>query len=217
MKAQPIPIVSPGRCADCGQRTLAYAGEPLAAIGPWRCPCGSSRIGKAPTPEPVKPAQVPPPPPKPVVVVREPPPPPAAPKLMLPMGGRQPVRMSAVVKSVCTELHLGLNEILGKSRHVRIVFGRELIVTLGKRLTILSYQQLVTHIVAASLGPDGASCRVINHSTAITAHKRLLKQLGWTLSARLGKEDAGRLGLPDGSVGDLVDRLAFALTAGVAA
>lgn len=127
----------------------------------------------------------------------------------------KPVPMQTIVLTVCRELQIGHEEILGGSRHRRLVLGRELIVALAKALTIMSYPEISPHIGTRRLA-NLRSDRSINHSTAITAHKRILKQLEWSISARLGEHDAAIMTLPDETVGDLLRRLESRLRRGVA-
>lgn len=43
------PITSPARCLNCGMRTFAYLGDPLAATGLWKCSgCKWRQIGVRP-------------------------------------------------------------------------------------------------------------------------------------------------------------------------
>lgn len=76
-----------------------------------------------------------------------------------------PIRIQCIVDTVCRKLEVPLADLLGRSRHRRIVLGRALIAFLGRELTTHSYPE-----IALSLGRK-------YHSTVHAAEARLKQQL----------------------------------------
>lgn len=81
------------------------------------------------------------------------------------MAVDRPVRMDDVQRVVCQAMSVEREELVSTSRHKRVVLARALIVHLARELTNLSYPE-----IARTLGRT-------NHSTFITAHKRVLAQM----------------------------------------
>lgn len=100
------------------------------------------------------------------------------------MRVRRPMNAEAIVAEVCRELAVDLNDFMGKGRHKRVVLARSLVASLSRRLTTMSFPE-----IARSMGRS-------NHSTIITAQKRIDRQIaedvGRPLSAELAAGHAGR-------------------------
>jgi chromosomal replication initiator protein len=77
----------------------------------------------------------------------------------------RPVPLALIKLHVCTALAVDPIDLAGKTRHRRVVLSRALITHLARQLTTLSYPE-----IARGIGRP-------NHSTVITAHQRLAKQL----------------------------------------
>ncbi len=84
------------------------------------------------------------------------------------------VRFDHVRDAVCQTLEVEHKDLGESGRHKRVVMARAIITVLCKQMTTLSYPE-----IARKLGKT-------NHSTVITAHQRIAKQMG----------DAVALGLP---------------------
>jgi chromosomal replication initiator protein len=78
---------------------------------------------------------------------------------------RRPIRIEAICDGVCRTLGVQLEEILGRSKHARVVLARTLCAYLARQLTTMSFPE-----IARALGRS-------NHSTVVTAAKRFEKQL----------------------------------------
>lgn len=78
---------------------------------------------------------------------------------------RSPVRMAAIIAVVCQRLSVDRADLLGSSRHRRVVLARGLIAHLGREMTTQSYPE-----IAQSLGRN-------YHSTVHTAAQRLRRQI----------------------------------------
>jgi chromosomal replication initiator protein len=77
----------------------------------------------------------------------------------------RPVRVDEILQTVCRELGVPSEQLLGRSRHRRIVLARAAVIHLARRLTALSYPEL-----ARAMGRP-------NHSTIITAAQRIDRQV----------------------------------------
>ncbi|MFA9480128.1 chromosomal replication initiator protein DnaA [Phycisphaerales bacterium AB-hyl4] len=77
----------------------------------------------------------------------------------------RPVRFETVIETVCERLGVDRAEVLGRSRSQLAVLGRTLTIHLTRDLTSMSYPE-----IARAMGNR-------NHSTVITAAKRILGQL----------------------------------------
>jgi len=81
-----------------------------------------------------------------------------------PANGR-PVSMPMVIDRVCEGLEVTRDDLAGKGRHPRVVLARAMVTLLARRLTRGSYPE-----IARAIGRS-------NHSTVITAHRRINKQI----------------------------------------
>jgi chromosomal replication initiator protein len=77
------------------------------------------------------------------------------------LRARQPIPAEVIAQTVCRMLGVTIPELMGRTRHRRVVLARGVSVILCRRLTTLSYPE-----IARALGRP-------NHSTVITAHQRL--------------------------------------------
>ncbi|TVQ64273.1 MAG: AAA family ATPase [Phycisphaerales bacterium] len=77
----------------------------------------------------------------------------------------KPVSVARIAQVVCDELRVDPSEMLGRSRHKRVVFARALTAHLSRVMTTLSYPE----IARAMNRP--------NHSTIITACNRVVSQI----------------------------------------
>lgn len=104
---------------------------------------------------------------------------------------RRPVPVAQIAAEVCRQLGVEVSDLSGKGRHKTVVLARELTVHLARRLTTCSYPE-----IARALGRD-------NHSTVLTAHKRLcgLIAAGEAPKAEIPEPYAGL------SLGELAERL----------
>jgi len=73
--------------------------------------------------------------------------------------------MAIVVEVICRRLGIQKNDLMGSSRHRRVVLGRALVAHLGRELTTHSYPE-----IARALDR-------VHHSTIHTAAQRLRRQL----------------------------------------
>ncbi|MDY7110640.1 MAG: DnaA/Hda family protein, partial [Planctomycetota bacterium] len=76
-----------------------------------------------------------------------------------------PVRIGAVIDVICRRLGISRSDLMGSSRHRRIVLGRALVAFLGREMTSHSYPE-----IARALGRS-------YHSTIHTAEQRLRRQM----------------------------------------
>lgn len=77
------------------------------------------------------------------------------------LRARQPIPAEVIAQTVCRLLGVTIPELMGRTRHRRVVLARGVSVILCRRLTTLSFPE-----IARALGRP-------NHSTVITAHQRL--------------------------------------------
>lgn len=82
---------------------------------------------------------------------------------------RKPIRVDDIIERVCDRLHVDISDVLGRSRHRRVVAARSLAAYLARDLTTLSFPELADRMSRP------------NHSTIVTACQRV---------ARLIKEGA---------------------------
>ncbi|UCD76376.1 MAG: AAA family ATPase [Phycisphaerales bacterium] len=85
-----------------------------------------------------------------------------------------PIRMATVVEVVCRSLGVQRNDLMGSSRHRRVVLARGLVAHLARELTTHSYPE-----IAEALGR-------VHHSTIHTAAQRLRKQLEQNVAVNPG-------------------------------
>lgn len=81
------------------------------------------------------------------------------------VGPRRPIPVQAIVEHVCKSLHVDLGEFAGKGRHKRVVFARSVVAHLSRQMTTQSFPE-----IARAMGRT-------NHSTIITAQRRLQRQI----------------------------------------
>lgn len=99
-----------------------------------------------------------------------------------------PVRLDAIIRTVCEQMRVDTDDLFGRGRHRRVVLARGLIVSLARECTTLSF-------------PDIArGMRRPNHSTVITARNRLQRQIAAGEQAGCGPDLAGL------TIGDLLAR-----------
>jgi len=96
---------------------------------------------------------------------------------------RRPIGAEMIVTEVCRELAVELPDFMGKGRHKRVVLARSLVASICRKLTTMSFPE-----IARAMGRS-------NHSTIITAQRRIDRQLaddtGKPLSAELAAGHAG--------------------------
>ncbi len=94
---------------------------------------------------------------------------------------RRPIPLAQILAEVCRRLGVDQGELLGKGRHKSVVLGREMTVYVCRKLTTCSFPE-----IARAMGRS-------NHSTVLTAHKRLETQiaLGGSPRSDLPPEFAG--------------------------
>lgn len=81
------------------------------------------------------------------------------------MNGPRVITISMVISAVCAELSIDMTELSGKTRHPRVVLGREVISFIGREATTCSYPE-----IARAVGRP-------NHSTIITAFDRINERM----------------------------------------
>ncbi len=94
---------------------------------------------------------------------------------------RRPIAASTIVAEVCRSLGVDLSDFMGKGRHPRVVLARSVTSFICRKLTTLSFPE-----IARAMGRG-------NHSTVITAHRRIERDLPKkdTLPADLAPAHAG--------------------------
>lgn len=85
---------------------------------------------------------------------------------------RRPIPLAQILAEVCRRLGVDQGELLGKGRHKSVVLGREMTVYVCRKLTTCSFPE-----IARAMGRG-------NHSTVLTAHKRLETQIAAGASPR---------------------------------
>ena len=89
---------------------------------------------------------------------------------------RRPMRIDLIRDEVCRFLRVEPSELMGKGRHKRVVLARSLIAHLARTLTTMSYPE-----IARALGRP-------NHSTIVTACKRVQEQMARNETPDLGAD-----------------------------
>lgn len=79
--------------------------------------------------------------------------------------GAQPIRFAQIVETVCGSTGVERSKVMSKSRHRRVVLARSAAIYLARALTTLSYPELARELNRP------------NHSTIVTAAKRVEKQI----------------------------------------
>ncbi len=111
-----------------------------------------------------------------------------------PRMARRPIPVSAIMEVVSECVGAPVCEVMGKSRHQRVVLARSMASHLARRLTTMSFPE-----IARAMGRP-------NHSTIITAQKRLEREMS--------RSDGGRIDWLDGpgrglSLRELAEELAL--------
>lgn len=91
--------------------------------------------------------------------------------------GGKPLRINTIIDAVCARLSVERGDLLGKTRHHRVVIARGLISFLARELTTLSFPE-----IGRALGRR-------NHSTVLTAGRRIAEQI--ERNERIDLEDGG--------------------------
>ena len=78
---------------------------------------------------------------------------------------RRPIAAQTIVAEVCRGLNVELSDFMGKGRHQRVVLARSMCSFICRKLTTLSFPE-----IARAMGRT-------NHSTVITAHRRVERDL----------------------------------------
>jgi len=89
---------------------------------------------------------------------------------------RRPVKVEQIVDEVCRTLHVEHQELLGRGRHKRVVLARTLAAHLSRQMTTLSFPE-----IARAMGRP-------NHSTVVTACKRMQEQIARDDALDLGAD-----------------------------
>jgi chromosomal replication initiator protein len=92
------------------------------------------------------------------------------------LAARRPIAIRTIIEQVCKALSVDVGEFAGKGRHKRVVFARSISSHLCRQLTTQSFPE-----IARAMGRP-------NHSTVITAQRRLQKQLDADASALVEPE-----------------------------
>lgn len=102
---------------------------------------------------------------------------------------RRPVRVEQIIDVVCREMGVERTLLMDRGRHRRVVLARSVAIYLARQMTTLSYPELAKALHRP------------NHSTIVTAHKRLAEQV----AAQTPLTEAD--GVTDARLDQLVDRL----------
>lgn len=108
---------------------------------------------------------------------------------------RRPIRAEQIIEEVCRTLRVEQVELLGRGRHKRVVLARTLSAHLCRQMTTMSYPE-----VARALGRP-------NHSTVVTACKRISDQIGRDDPLTLSSETDGCPELAGLTVRTLADQV----------
>lgn len=100
-------------------------------------------------------------------------------------AGASPVRYDIVRDTVCKELRVETGDLGRSGRHPRVVLARAMITLLCRELTTMSYPE-----IARALGKR-------NHSTVITAHRRIENELNDMVSLGLAVDGISKEQLRD--------------------
>ncbi|MFZ4574358.1 MAG: DnaA ATPase domain-containing protein, partial [Phycisphaerales bacterium] len=113
---------------------------------------------------------------------------------------RRPIAIEFVIEEVCRTLGVDFERLMGKGRHKRVVLARSLISYLARKLTTMSFPE-----IARAMGRP-------NHSTIITAQRRLEAELDRSPDTALGDELCPSF--PTMTLRELTDRLSTQLQRG---
>lgn len=106
---------------------------------------------------------------------------------------RRTIGISTILETVCVELAVTREQVLGSGRHRHVVLARSAVMSLARQLTSMSYPE-----IAAALGRS-------NHSTVITACQRLEQQIAEDRVVKLAHRNETV------KLDDLVGRLKYAV------
>ncbi len=106
---------------------------------------------------------------------------------------RRPIRVEQIIQEVCRTLRVSMHELVSTGRHKRVVLARSCIAHLCRVLTTMSFPE-----IARAMGRP-------NHSTVVTASKRLQDQLAANAPLDLGADHIPELSGLD--LHSLVDQL----------
>lgn len=100
-----------------------------------------------------------------------------------PIAGRprRPIRMEQIIEHTCRTLRVQPSDLMSKGRHKRVVMARALSAHLARSLTTLSFPD-----IARALGRP-------NHSTVVTACKRIENQIHRDMTLDFGDESSPEL------------------------
>lgn len=110
-------------------------------------------------------------------------------------GAGRPVPIGAVIERVCESLEVTKEDLGSRGRHPRVVLARAAVAIVARRLTRNSYPE-----IAAAMGRR-------NHSTVITAHRRIEKQIAESQAVAVGLSVDG---LPIAALVERIEREARA-------
>lgn len=103
----------------------------------------------------------------------------------------RPIPLELIARTVCRELGAEMGDLLGKGRHKRVVLARSMVVHVARALTTRSYPE-IARVLARR-----------NHSTVITAHQRVQRQIAAGQIVDVGSPHDG---LTMGEVAELLAR-----------
>ena len=113
---------------------------------------------------------------------------------------RRPIAIEFIIEEVCRTITVDFERLMGKGRHKRVVLARSLISYLARKLTTMSFPE-----IARAMGRP-------NHSTVITAQRRLDADLAKALDTPLGAELSPSF--PTMTLRELTDRISTQLQRG---
>lgn len=113
---------------------------------------------------------------------------------------RRPIAIEFIIEEVCRTITVDFERLMGKGRHKRVVLARSLISYLARKLTTMSFPE-----IARAMGRP-------NHSTVITAQRRLEADLAKALDTPLGAELSPSF--PTMTLRELTDRISTQLQRG---
>lgn len=111
-----------------------------------------------------------------------------------PRSAKRPIPVPAILETVCECVGAPVVEVMGKSRHQRVVLARSMVAHLARRLTTMSFPE-----IARAMGRP-------NHSTIITAQKRLEREMARSDGGRIDWLEGPSRGL---SLRELAEELAI--------
>ncbi len=101
----------------------------------------------------------------------------------------RPIPLEVIARTVCRELGVEMSDLMGKGRHKRVVLARSMVAQTARSLTTRSYPE-IARVMARR-----------NHSTVITAHQRVRRQIEAGQVVDVGSAHDGL------SMGELGERL----------